>query len=192
MKTMIRNFTWATVLIFSRGGMAVQHDLLSEPWVTVKDKTTGLSADFPHHPLEMTFDVPFQNTPPTGQIHIYSVPTHKGLIGLTTYRSDTLTDGHLTKEKLLEFFDTVLVPHFFFNPAVFKDHQVFNYKPAEYEGLKGAEFQFSFLDHQFEKKLNGIGLIKDHTLYILFYLASNKDFDQKILDRYLNSFSIGF
>lgn len=190
-RTKINFFILGIFLFFNRGVMSDQsNDLLSLQWVAIQDKAAGLTADFPHHPLEMTFDIPFQNTPPTGQVHVYSVPTQKGLICLSTCTSPSLKDAQLTKEELLQFFENVLVPHFFFNPAVFQDKQTYNFQPTKYEGLDAATFQFTFLDHGVKKKLEGIALIKKNILIIPFYLASGNDFDAKVLDRFLKSFRL--
>lgn len=178
-------------LFLNRGIMAEQsHDPLSQNWVTIKDDGTGLKADFPHHPLEITLDVPFQNIPPKGQIHVYSVPTQKGLLALCTFRSSTLKDNELSKESLNEFFETILVPHFFFNPSIFQDHQIFDFTATQFDGHPASSFQFSFQDHEVVKQLKGIALIKDQNLYIPFYLASKNDFDPQILKRFLKSIQI--
>jgi hypothetical protein len=166
------------------------HLSLSQHWVTVKDEKTGLLVEFPRTPLEMTFEVPFQNTPPTGHIHLYSVPTQKGLLALSSFHCSTVDTDMLQKENLYQFFERILVPHFFFNPAVFQNHQVFHFKRIKFDSQEAVSFQFSFQDHEIEKKLEGIALIKKQTLYIPFYLASVKDFDQKILEHFLNSIQI--
>lgn len=179
---------WGLLLFISGGLMAEQIDPSSpQSWVTIKDDQTGLQADFPHYPLEMTFDVPFQNTPPKGQIHLYSVPTKAGLLVLSTFHSSEIDSEWLQKERLHQFFETILVPHFFFNPAVFQDQQVFNFQMDKIDGQESASFEFSFRDHGTLKKLEGIALVRDQTLYISFYLASEKDFDQEMLNRFLSS-----
>lgn len=109
---------------------------------------------------------------------------------MSTYHSSTLHDGQLAKEQLLQFFETVLVPHFFFNPAVFQDRQVYHFTPTQYEGLEAVSFNFSFVDHGTVKRLEGVALIKNQTLYIPFYLASEGDFDRKILSKFLKSFRL--
>lgn len=176
------------LILLSRGLMAEQsHQPLSQNWITIKDKETGLLADFPHNPLEMTFDIPFQNTPPTGQVHIYSVPTQHGLLVLSIFHSTAIHSNELDKEQVQQFFETTLVPHFFFNPAVFQEHQEYHFQIFELDGQEAASFQFSFQDHGVMKKLEGLALVKNQTLYIPFYLASEKDFDQEVFNQFLGS-----
>lgn len=166
------------------------HDPLSQHWVTVKDEETGVFVEFPHTPLEMSFDLPFQNTPSTSRVHVYSVPTQKGLLVFSTFHSSSFQDHQLKKEQLHQFFESVLVPHFFFNPAVFQDHQTFKFTSTQLQGQAAASFKYSFRDHGIVKKLEGMALVKDQTLYVPFYLASEADFDQKILNHFLESFQI--
>lgn len=176
----------------NRGAMAEQlHHPLSHNWVTIKNKEIGLIADFPHQPLEMNFELPFQNTPPQGQVQIYSVPTQNGLLALSTFHSTQLQKEDLKKEFVQWFFEKILVPHFFFNPSVFQDHQVFHFQSSQLDGHPAVHFKISFQDHGVLKKLEGIASIKDHILYVPFYLASETEFDQKILQRFMKSVKFG-
>lgn len=161
---------------------------LQKNWVTITDQETGLQIDFPHTPLEMTFEIPFQNTPPTGKIHLYSAPITTGIFVLSIFIPSKVTNMEwLQKEHFYEFFKTYLVPHLFFNPAIFYDQQVFNYQPKQIHGEKKASFEISYLDHAIVKKIKGIAMIKNYVLYICFYLTSEKDFNQKMLEHFLKS-----
>jgi hypothetical protein len=171
--------------LFLYGGLMGEQT--TQHWITIKDEKTGLQADFPRQPLEMTFEVPFQNTPPTGQIHFYSVPTQTEILVACTFTSPLVHSDWLQKEKFYQFLETILVPHFFFNPAVFQDQQVFTYEPTKIAGEKAASFQISYHDHDVVKKLNGIAMVKENTLHLYFYLASEQTFDQEMLKRFLHS-----
>jgi hypothetical protein len=162
-------------------------DEVSQHWVTVKDQETGLQADFPRHPLEMTFEVPFQNTPPTGHIHLYSVPTKTGILVASTFNSPNVNSDWLQKEKFYQFFEAILVPHFFYNPAVFQDQQQFTYEFKQMGGKKAASFHISFHDHGIVKKLEGVAMVKEHTLNAYFYIASEQAFDHEMFDHFLSS-----
>ncbi len=175
---------WGLTLLLCGGLMAEQ---LPKNWVTIKDEESGLQADFPHQPIEMTFEVPFQNTPPKGQMHLYSVPIPTGVLVLSTFTSPTVNANWLQKEQLFHFFEKVLVPYVFFNPSVFQDHQVFNYQSKKIKGDKAASFQISYHDHGVIKKLEGIAISKKDKLYTYFYLASEKDFDTKVFQRFIDS-----
>lgn len=184
------SFFMCGIAIFLRGGLMAEQ-LYSQPqqWTTIKDET-GLQIDFPHHPLKLSFDVPFQNHPPQGQIDIYSLPIQKGLLGLSTFHSATIHTDWLQKERLYQFFETLLVPHFFYNPEIFQNQQVFNFQLSEFHGEESAVFQFSFQDHGLVKRLEGIALIKNQTLYVCFYLASANNFDPETLKRFLSSLQL--
>lgn len=174
-------------LFFNRGLMAEQSTPSSSDWVTMQDRETGLRADFPHHPVEMNIEFPFQNTPPTGQLRLYSTPISKGLLALSTFLSPTFNVDGLQKEQLHQFFETVLVPHFFFSPSVFQDHQTYNFHIKKIEGQEVASFKFSFKEQRILKKLEGMARIQDQTLYVAFYMASDSDFDQEIYTQFLQS-----
>ena len=180
---------WGLILFINGGRLMAEQtqQLFPDPWITIKDDQIGLQADFPHRPLEMTFDFPFQNLPPTGQIHFYSVPTKAGLLVLSTFSSSAIKPEWLQKEQLHQFFENVLVPHFFFNPAVFQDHQVFNFRMGEFNEQDAAFFEFTFRDHGVVKKLDGIAQVHHQTAYLSFYLASEKDFDIEVLNRFLST-----
>lgn len=153
-----------------------------EDWVTIKDESTGVEAEFPHVPLEMDVDTPFQNSSLEGHIHLYSLPMQKGLLVLCNFQSFIHLEN-ISKEGVKRFFEDILIPHFFFDPAVFLEEQTFDFDGNE----KQASFIFSFKDHQEIKKLEGKIFKKDNLLYIPFYLSSEKDFDSKLLRRFLNS-----
>lgn len=175
-------------LFLSRGLMAEQsHVPFSSNWVTMQDEDTGLRVDFPQYPVEMNIELPFQNTPPTGQLRLYSTPTSKGLLAVSLFSSPTFNAEGLQKEQLLKFFETVLVPHFFFSPAVFQHHQTYRFHAKEIEGQEAASFQFSFKDHKVLKRLEGIAFIQNQTLHVAFYIASDPDFDPEVLSKFLNS-----
>lgn len=169
-------------LFFNRGIMAEQ---TPPNWVAIHDEENGLRAEFPHNPVEMNIEFPFQNTPPKGQLRFFSSPTPKGLLALTTFNSSTFNDIELGEAHLKEFFETVLVPHLFFNPAVFNHHQTYHFQKNDEQ--EKASFQFSFQDKRTIKRLEGIAVIHEQTLYVAFYMASENDFDQDVYHRFLDS-----
>jgi hypothetical protein len=184
MKVKLWIWAWGLSLLLCGGLMAEE---ISQEWVTIKDQKTGLQVDFPRKPLEMSFETPFQNTPPEGQIHLYSAPMPSGILVASTFTSNKVSSDNLQKKALYQFFESILVPHFFFNPAVFNDQQVFTYEPKLIAGHPAASFHFSFHDHSLVKRLEGIAMVKKHTLYVYFYLASEHAFDTEVLNRFLHS-----
>lgn len=177
----------ACLLMMTGGLMEDNKKAAGNEWVTVRDEKTGLQVDFPHEPIEMSFEIPFQNTPPKGTVRLYSVPGPKGLFVLGTFKADEMTKDWLSKEKLSDFLNHVLAPHFFYDPAVFRNEQIFGYRPKEVEGNPGALFQIFYLDHETEKQVEGYATVRDRVLYIYFYLSSVHDFDHERLKRFVNS-----
>lgn len=174
------------LFLFLSGALMAEH---AHGWTTIKDLERGVEIDFPHSPTEMTFDSPFQNTPAQGQIHFYSALTETGLLVLATFQPVGDKD-YLQKEQLQQFFETFLVPHCFYNPAIFQNQQIFNFLETEFSGQKAASFQFFFQDQNMMKKLEGIAWIKENILYIPFYLSSEKEFDAELLHRFLHSIQL--
>lgn len=190
-RMMLRTGLFALALLIYGGLMAQQHnEEHASEWVTVKDEATGLQVDFPRRPLEMTLDIPFQNTPPSGKIHLYSVPTSSGVLVLSTLTSSEILEGWLNEEHLKQFFDKVLVPHLFYTPNIFYNHQTFDYASQTFEGHPAATFHVTYLDHEVLKKLEGFAFVKDGSLYTYFYLASEKDFDQELLKYFVDSIKL--
>lgn len=180
---------WGLMLFLSGGLMAEQaNSSSSHDWVTIKNSTIGLEASFPHQPIEMTFDLPFQNIPPKGRIHLYSVPIKTGLLVLSTLKSSEINSTWLKKENLKEFFDQILVPHLFYNPQVFQNQQALTYKTEQNKKNESqGTFQIYYQDHGEKKRIEGIALVKGDRLYTYFYLASDKGFDQHLLKQFVES-----
>lgn len=159
----------------------------SYKWVTIQDEKTRIQADFPSKPLKMLFELPFQNTPPTDFVSVYSLPSASGLFVLSTYTSAEMKPKKISKEHLLAFFQKVLVPHFFYNPSVFNDHLEFQYEPKVIEGYEGANFNICYFDHHLEKNIEGSSFVSGNSLYVYFYLASAKDFDHEIAKHFVKT-----
>lgn len=168
-----------TLFFLSLGELMAQ-----PPLFHLHDQEMEITAIFPQKPLEMRVELPFQNTPPQGLLKIYSLPTHEGLFALSLYRFPAVNSSFLSKEKMLHFFKTVLVPHFFYDPKIFENHLSFNVSLKE-EGT--AHISLHFEDHGVIKKLEGKGIVKDHTLSIPFYLASENHFNEDVVKEYLDS-----
>lgn len=192
MKTNLKIGFWGFVLLLLSGVLMAERasESLSHHWVTIQDEETGCQVNFPHAPLKITFDIPFQNTPPTESLTIYSAPTKNGILVLSTFNSSAIDAEWLQEVSFKQFFETILVPHLFYNPPVFQDHQTFCFSPQQESRSPTASFQFSYQDHGIVKKLEGRVIIKDHALCVCFYLASIKVFDDETLDCFLNSFQI--
>lgn len=156
------------------------HQFFPEGWVTVKDEEAGIKADFPRRPIEITFDIPFQNTPPTGHVHLYSVPTRFGVLVLSSLTSEEGAEGWLEKKKLHQFFEAILIPHLFFNPKIFDQKQAFGYALHK-DDPHLASFHFTFQDHGVTKRLEGFAHARGKVLYLYFYLGNEQGFDKEML-----------
>lgn len=179
------NVALCGVICLLYGGIMAEQS--SQNWITIKDEETGLQADFPRRPLEMAFEVPFQNTPPLGQIRFYSIPVETGTLILTIFNSPKVNSDWLKKEEFYHFLENLLVPHLFFEPAVFHNQQVFAHELKKDEGEKVVSFHISYEDHLITKRMEGLAKVKKHTLYTYFYLASEETFDPELAHRFLHS-----
>lgn len=177
------NFSYIVFLV----GLSFLHlggVMAENQWFTLHDQEMNVRIDFPHKPLEMSIELPFANTPPKSLLKLYSLPTHEGLFVLSIYEDPTLSSVSLNEKYIRSFFDNILVPHFFYNPQTFHDHQFFHVTPKDEISSK---ISIEFQDHGVIKKLEGETILKGQTLYLYFYLASNDQFDQKAFERYLHS-----
>ncbi|MDP1879377.1 MAG: hypothetical protein Q8K60_00390 [Parachlamydiaceae bacterium] len=174
------------------GGLMADKPLHETPfqWKTFQDKKSGIEISFPHTPLEMSFEVPFQNSPPRGIFHFYSEPTPAGLFALSIFHSEDVSDKWLNQSEIIHFFKKILVPHVFYHPKVFENQQHFDYQLVQDEEEQKAIFTISFIDHEVEKKLKGIAIVRNQFLYIPFYLASAAEFDPTLFDHFIQSLSI--
>lgn len=170
-------------LLIIGGFMAAE----AHEWVTIHNDEKGIRADFPHLPLEMTIELPFQNTPPVGDLHFYSAPTQMGLFVLSIWSSPLVDHNWLKKEKFHLFFETILSPHLFYDPNVFRQHQTFEYA---IQAENAASFRFTYEDHESLKRLEGINIVKGTILYTYFYLAAEDLFDFQLFHRFVDSVHI--
>ncbi len=146
-----------SMIFFSRNIVAEStDDLFSAEWVKIKDAKTSVSADFPYEPIQMNFDTPFQNTPSKGKICIYSAPTLHGLLGLSIFYSPELEFERWNKEKIQQYVEKLLIPHFFFDPAPFQQHCTSHFQPMVLKGQEAVFFQFSFQYQEVVKKIEGL------------------------------------
>jgi len=173
---------------FYLGGVMAQQvtDPLSHPWVKIADPVTGLEASFPQSPIEMTYDLPFTNTPPTGQLHLYSSPVPHGVLVSGILVSSTVTADWLQEKNFKNFFNSIVVPRLFYYPKVFKQNQSFQVQSNK----DLLTFDVTYQDHQTTKQMNGKALVKNHMIYFAFYLASQQTFDPQLLDYFMQSIHV--
>jgi hypothetical protein len=130
----------------------------------------------PAQAVELTFDLPFRNHPPQGELHVYSAPLEKGVFILSSLQLPTIKEEILSNEKsFIQNFATYLASHLFYDPSVFKQNQMVNLTPMSISGQPAVNFHISYQDKGNSKVINGIAVYKDHTLYHLFYITSESD-----------------
>lgn len=168
---------------------AVHAKSLSD-WIKIHDAKAGLEAAFPGNPIEMSFDLPFQNTPSKGNLHLYSVPLETGVIILSILKTPDISDKILTEEPFKECVDAYLVKYLFQEPHVFHQKQTFKSKKEQYEGLPLMSFQFSYWDGHHTQWMKGAAFVKDGVLYKLIYLAPKEGYDNKLLEHFVGSFHL--
>lgn len=173
--------------------MANASDLSNQPkWVNIKDSVHRMQVSFPRKPFELSLDLPFQNTPATGNVHIYSVPMEKenGLLVLSILTSPEVNHRNLEEERFKLNFEKYVVKYLFHQPHDFHKNQSFKGFKDEYEGLPILSFQFSYLDDQKAKLLKGVAVVQDNTIYHLFYVAQKNNYDDEILKEFVGSFHL--
>lgn len=159
-------------------------------WVNVKDSVNQMRVSFPRKPLELSFDLPFQNTPAIGNLHIYSVPMEKGLLALSILDSPLLSERILQEDRFRQHFDAFVVKYLFHEPQHFQQNQSFKCTRDEFKGIPILSFQFTYQVDKQTQMLKGAALLKNHTLYHLFYLAPKEDYDDELLKEFVGSFQI--
>lgn len=155
-------------------------------WITFRH-ASGWHADFSHYPVEMTFDIPFQNTPPTGQLRVYSTPTEEGALIVSNFTSPEVNPDCLSQEKLQAFFDGKLIPWLFCQPALFRDCPLIPLPLPTSKNAPGVAFSlFSRAPHE-PRQLEGRAAVVGNTLYVWFYVASEQTFNAATCHRFLDS-----
>jgi hypothetical protein len=135
----------------------------------------------PSPPMELNFDVPFRNHPAKGTLKVYSSTLPKSVFVLSSLHTNEMT-GEILKdqEAFKKSFERLLVGHLFYHPEVFQQHQKFHFTPDVLQGHPCLNFQFSYLDKDIPKVINGVAVVMNDTLYHLFYMASAAHIDDEI------------
>ncbi len=162
----------------------------SRHWVTTLDPVDHMKASFPHKAIEMTFDIPFKNTPAKGQLHLFSSSTKTGVFLLSALTLSSVDEHILEEAAFKHTFETHLVPRLFYSPQLFRRNQTFSSSVNTFKGKPALSFQFSYQDRHGTRILKGIATVKGHTLYTLFYLSSKGQFNEADLQQFIQSFDL--
>lgn len=168
------------------GGLMAQHqdnNPLSHEWFVIQDETSGLETAFPQHPLDITYDIPFNDPAKPGKLHLYSSPVPHGVLVSGILDAPSVTQEWLEKKNFKNFFETVVIPRLLYYPKVFREDQHFDME-KETDAL---HFQATYLDHDTIKKMMGIAKIKNHQLIFAFYLATADMFESDVFEHFIQS-----
>lgn len=159
-------------------------------WIITHDPIDHMKASFPHKAIEMTFDIPFKNTPTQGHLHLFSSSTKTGVFLLSALSLPSVNEQILEEATFKQTFETHLVPRLFYSPQLFRRNQTFSSSPNKFKGKPALSFQFSYQDRLGTRILKGIATVKEHTLYTLFYLSSKMQFSESDLQQFIQSFDL--
>lgn len=182
---------WASWIIGVSAMANASHSDHQPKWVNIKDSDNQMRVSFPRKPHELSFDLPFQNTPATGNLHIYSLPVEKGLLALSVLESPVLNEEVLQEEIFKQHFYSFVVNYLFHEPHRFKKNQSFKGTRDEFQGIPILSFQFTYQTEDKETQMvKGAALLKNQTLYNLFYLAPKEGYDDELLKEFVGSFQL--
>lgn len=158
-------------------------------WIATLDSVDQMKASFPHRAIEMTFDIPFKNTPSKGHLHIFTSATQTGVFLLSALTLPFINEKILNEKNYKTAFETYLVPHVFYSPQQFQRHQTFSCSHSLFKGRKALLFQYSYYDKQ-KKLLKGLSTVRGNTLYMLFYLTPQMQFNETDFQYFIESFDL--
>lgn len=145
----------------------------------VMTQLSEIAKALPAQAVELTFDLPFRNHPPQGELHVYSAPLDNGVFILSSLHLPSIKENILSDEKLfIQNFTAYLVSHLFYDPAVFKQNQIVQLTPMSISGQPAVNFHVIYQDKGISKVVHGAAVYKDNTLYHLFYMTTEANADQ--------------
>lgn len=157
-------------------------------WIPVRDRIEQAEIFFPHQPIHMHFDLPIEKKEQPGFLDVYSVPIENGLFMFCSLYNPEFTGDELNPARFENTFYTSIIQRMFYRPQDFKNHQMVSFDNSVMNGFPALNFSISFEEHGVKKKIAGIAILRDTKLTLLFYMASEKDFDKELLRRYIDSF----
>ena len=159
-------------------------------WVVVQNKEGQIEISFPQPPAEMSFDLPFLNSPRLGNVHVYCTEFEKNSFILCSLKEEKSAQDFLNPAVFKQIFENKLAPHIFYDPTVLKESTAFDTKPTKIHGVPALLFEMHYVDAGTGRRLRGIALVKNEQLHTLFSVAEEVHFDEKLYDRFFNSLSI--
>lgn len=163
---------------------------LPSEWLKIHDPAEKFECSFPYQPTHMEFDVPLEGHEELGHLDVYSTSKNHDLWMLSVYSSAILSKNVLKPSHFKEIFYSLLIQRMFYTPQVFKSHQKFKTERTTWKGAPVLRFSFSYEEKEQMKQVEGAAVVKDQTLYILFYLSKEDDFNNDLVGSFINSFTL--
>lgn len=159
--------------------------------INVKNTAKTMQISFPRKPFEMDFSVHFKGESKKGDLEVYSLPIQDkgGLMVCAVLSGDHLSEDVLQEKKFKEYFNSYLVKYLFYSPDFFSKNQKFQATRSEYQGIPILSFEYSYQDEE-TQLIKGTAVLHENSLFFLFYLAPEKNYDNELLKDFVGSFHL--
>ncbi len=189
----VLSFCLTSLIIGVAPMVAMTKSLPESDWVEIKNAKELVQISFPRKPLESKFVTPFKQHSEKGKLHVYSVPLEKdqGLLVMSVLSGTAIGPEFLEKKQFKDNFYNYFVKYVFNEPQLFKHSHEYLSNLHEFEGEEYIlSFEFSYNDKQGKQLLKGVAMVHHHHLYQLFYLANAKNYQEEILKKFVESFTL--
>lgn len=161
-------------------------------WLDIVNEKESCQISFPGQPFELRLNVPFNNSFESGQLHIYSglISEEKGVLILSILSSPEITEEFLEADKFKENFSNYLMNYLYNEPNLFKILQTSTCKLQDVQGNPLLSFKFCYGEELSRKMIQGIAVVHESKLYQVFYSASEKHYDEEVLEKFIANFHI--
>ncbi len=140
---------------------------------------SDIAKALPAQAVELTFDLPFKNHPPLGELHVYSAPLPNGVFILSSLQLPSIREDVLkSEEAFIRNFSSYLVSHLFYDPAVFQEAREVELISTSVNGQPGVHFHISYMDKGTPKVIKGIAVYSNNALFHLFYITSKTQVEE--------------
>lgn len=157
-------------------------------WTMVKDAHAHFQAGFPHEPSEMEFDIHEEESHRPGHLQVYLSPTDHAAFFVCVLSSETFTNFNFDAKEFQEIFHSYFVIRMLYDPHLFEKSQSYSQESRTLQGYSGIRFNYLYEENGTDKRLAGQALLKDHQLYVVFYMTKEGDFNKVEFDKFIDSF----
>lgn len=143
------------------------------------NQLSDIAKSLPSQAVELSFDLPFKNHPPQGELHVYSAPLPNGVFILSSLQLPSIREDVLrTEEAFIHNFSSFLVSHLFYDPSIFQKGREVELIPTSVNGQPGLHFHITYIDNGNQKVINGVAVYSKKTLFHLFYITSKPNIEE--------------